>query len=77
MMRRANSSPERADGGGLILKQSRRMSLVEAVANVVVGYGVLGTQLTADGSVAKVAPEPDADMVVVDPAGLKFIQACS
>ena len=40
MMRRANSSPERADGGGLILKQSRRMSLVEAVANVVVGYGV-------------------------------------
>lgn len=63
-------SPQVVDG--LTVVGGSKDSLLPHV--VVVSYGVLGTQLKADRSVTKVAPEPDADMVVVDPAGLKFIQ---
>jgi O-acetyl-ADP-ribose deacetylase (regulator of RNase III) len=37
-------------------------------------YGVLGTQLTLQGSLARVASEPTDSTVIVDPAGLKYIQ---
>mmetsp|Transcript_8597 Transcript_8597/g.9698 ORF Transcript_8597/g.9698 Transcript_8597/m.9698 type:complete len:272 (+) Transcript_8597:50-865(+) len=41
----------------------------------VVPYGVLGTQLTLQGSLVRVAPEPDEKTVIVDPAGLKYIHS--
>lgn len=36
-------------------------------------YGVLGTQMNMQGGLSRMAPEPDEDTVVVDPAGLKYI----
>lgn len=41
----------------------------------VVPYGVLGTQLNLQGSLARVAAEPDEKTVIVDPAGLKYIHS--
>ncbi|CAE7454743.1 unnamed protein product [Symbiodinium natans] len=40
----------------------------------VVPYGVLGVQLDASHRFMRASSEPDADTVVVDPAGLRFIQ---
>ena len=40
----------------------------------IVDYGVLGTQLTLQGSLSKVAPLPGENTVIVDPAGLKYIK---
>jgi hypothetical protein len=40
----------------------------------IVDYGVLGTQLTLQGSLSKVAPLPDARTVVVDTASMKRIK---
>jgi len=37
-------------------------------------YGVLGTQLSAEKKTVQAAPEPDAEMVIVDPAGLPYVQ---
>jgi len=37
-------------------------------------YGVLGTQRTTERTLVQVAPEPSDDTVIVDPAGLDFIQ---
>mmetsp|Transcript_52800 Transcript_52800/g.92692 ORF Transcript_52800/g.92692 Transcript_52800/m.92692 type:complete len:432 (-) Transcript_52800:7-1302(-) len=39
-----------------------------------VDYGVLGSKMTAAKTFEQVAPEPDEDTAVVDPAGLKYIQ---
>lgn len=41
---------------------------------VVKPYGVLGSQLLKAGGTAQRAPEPDADVAFVDPAGLNYIQ---
>merc|ERR1719401_1612812 len=38
-------------------------------------YGVLGTMLTKDKRELVQAPEPDATVAIVDPAGLTFIQS--
>ncbi|CUF90089.1 Hypothetical protein, putative [Bodo saltans] len=37
-------------------------------------YGVLGTQMNMQGGQSRIAAEPDDNTVVVDPAGLKYIQ---
>ena len=38
--------------------------------------GVLGTQLTADRAIATTGATPDEQTVIVDPAGLPYIQSC-
>lgn len=40
----------------------------------VVDFGVLGTQLSEGKDIVQVAPEPDDDTAIVDPAGLPHIQ---
>lgn len=40
----------------------------------IVNYGVLGTALTAEKKMEQVAPEPDEDTAIADPAGLEYIQ---
>lgn len=41
----------------------------------IVPWGVLGTQLSLQGSLVPRAELPDADTAIVDPAGLKYIQS--